>query len=869
MSLFESARSLKEKDDFLINSFRNSINANTSNPVAAARNNITVKLEPLQGQSTQQLPQYASIPNKNASAQSSEIQSSDTDLIQSVQIEVSAGMKRSAPQVVTEEQRQRSRKNKQLANDRWHKTVCIERISNSGQHRLTKEQIHILRTCNSPSAKPIIVRVTAAAGTGKTSTIVALAELAANLGHKRIIYVTFNKAAATDAQDRLQHVPQVRTKTFHSLAHRDIPLLSDSKVREFVDKKFGKNINQFLVPFSENLSTTNNKEKREGKYRRARNRVLKFLTQSLDLFCQSDWTYSEFADSNNEQRVLYSARYYHESKGEEHGFEKQIYCRKDMISWYADTAAAIWKSFPANKTSFARNMKLAHLGQIKIDATCILVDESQDCDACQIAWIEKQVEFGAQVYFVGDAAQTIYTFRGAKSENLMKLDVKEEHRCTLTRSWRFGDSIARIANLVLFSKEYSRQTTQNNPKLWEPYRVEGSEMVNDQVCVNNIFNTWETQKVTVIARRNDTLIIMATKFFDICNGPDTSGITEIKNRKMPKFHINGNGKSSGPAKMFHFVEQADALFELFLVGGSDTDVTTISGTPEIIGSEQALFLDPKLFPEFKGREVTWTEFCSQVDDDNLTDYVVAIYLIEVWKTRTRIALRLFIDNVLDKKHTADEADIILTTCHAGEFYASFILTFIDRMSPNAFRCLKAKGMEWDNVYVCEDFIDLCVKPSSTTITHGSQARILFQFSSSRRGDDLNMLYVACTRAKKLLRVPEDFVSLLSDCDTLCSWVNEDLKRNAIEDSGKEDMADSRELPPPVWSTNEGSSLSTVDAYSIFYDIVQPLRFENGQLEMNAQNANLSSVFLKESSMNISKESIKVENIYHNIKEENI
>lgn len=683
MSLFESARSLKEKEDFLINSIRNSINANTSNPVAAARNNITVKLEPLHGQSTQQLPHYASIPNENAS-----IQSSDTDLIQSVQIGVSSGMKRSAPQVVTEEQIQRSRKNRQLANDRRHKTMCIEQISNSGKHRLTQEQIHILRTCNSPSAKPIIVRVTAAAGTGKTSTIVALAELAANLGHNRIIYVTFNKAAATDAQDRLRHVPQVQTRTFHSLAHRGIHLLSDSKLREFVDKNFGKNINQFLGPFSEKLLfTTKNKVKRAGKSRRARNRVLKFLTQSLDLFCQSNWTYSEFADSNNYQRVHNSARFYHECKGEEHGFDKQVYCSKDMIGWYADTAAAIWNSFPENKTSFARDMKLAHLGQKKIDATCILVDESQDCDACQIAWIEKQVEFGAQVYFVGDAAQTIYSFRGAKSENLMKLDVKEEHRCTLTRSWRFGDSIARIANLVLFSKEYSRQTTQNDPKIWEPYRVEGSEMVNDQVSVNNIFNSWETQKVTVIARRNDTLIIMATKFFDICNtGPEnTSGITEIKTRKMPKFHINGNGKSSGPAKMYHFVKQADALFELFLVGqrGSDPDRLTICGMPEIIGSEQAVLLDPKLFPEFKGREVTWTEFCSQVDDDNLTDYVVAIYLIEVWKTRTRIALRLFIDNVLDKKHTADEADIILTTCHAGESNTSFLLAFIDQMLPNA------------------------------------------------------------------------------------------------------------------------------------------------------------------------------------------
>jgi len=859
MALFESAGSLKENEDFIINSIRNSINANTStsNPVAAARHNITVKLEPLPDQSTQKLPQYASTsPNINAS-------------IQSVQIEVSAGMKRSAPQIVTEEQMQRSRKNRQLANDRLHKTMCIEQISNSGKHRLTQEQIHILRTCNSPSAKPNIVRVTAAAGTGKTTAIVALAELAAKLGHKRIVYVTFNKAAATDAQNRLRHVPQVQTRTFHSLAHRGIHLLSDSKLREFVDKTFGKSINQFLIPFSEKvLSTTRDKEKREGKYRRARNRVLKFLTQTLDLFCQSDWTFSEFADSNNEQRVHYSARYYHECKGEEHGFEKQVYCRKDKISWYADTAAAIWNSFPGNKTSFARDMKLAHLGQKKIDATCILIDESQDCDACQIVWIEKQVEFGAQVYFVGDAAQTIYSFRGAKSENLMKLDVIEEHRCTLTRSWRFGDSIARIANLVLFSKEYSCQTTQNDPKIWEPYRVEGSEMVNDQVSANNILNSWETQKVTVIARRNDTLITMATKFFDICNaGPEnTSGITEIKTRKMPKFHINGNGKGSGPAKMYHFVKQADALFELFLVGGehgSDPDrMTIICGTPEILGSGQTVLLDSKLFPEFKGREVTWTEFCGQVEDDNLTDYAVAIHLIEVWKKRTRIALRLFIDNVLDKKHTADEADIILTTCHSGELNTSFLLAFIDQMLPNCLRCLKAKGMEWDNVYVCEDFIDLCVKPSSTTIMceHGSHARILFQFSSSRRGDDLNLLYVACTRAKKLLRVPKDFVSFMDDCDTLCSWVSEDLKRNAIEDSGKEEMADSEqeESPPPDWSTNEGS-LSIVMAYSIFYDIVQPLRSENGQREINADNANLSSVFLNES-MNVPIENLKAENI---------
>ena len=48
------------------------------------------------------------------------------------------------------------------------------------------------------------------------------------------------------------------------------------------------------------------------------------------------------------------------------------------------------------------------------------MDESQDCDGCQIAWLCSCAR-SRQVFFVGDAAQSIYSFRGAKSQLLMQL----------------------------------------------------------------------------------------------------------------------------------------------------------------------------------------------------------------------------------------------------------------------------------------------------------------------------------------------------------------------------------------------------------------------------------------------------------------
>jgi hypothetical protein len=112
---------------------------------------------------------------------------------------------------------------------------------------------------------------------------------------------------------------------------------------------------------------------------------------------------------------------------------------------------------------------------------------------------------------VGDAAQTIYGFRGAKSKFMMEILGIDY---SLTKSWRFGHQIAQIANTVLFSKEFSPQTTKNQySKLWNPYRLEGCGQ-EGIVTAHPILPKWRDMKVTLIANTNATLLSAAMSLFD-------------------------------------------------------------------------------------------------------------------------------------------------------------------------------------------------------------------------------------------------------------------------------------------------------------------------------------------------------------------
>lgn len=118
------------------------------------------------------------------------------------------------------------------------------------------------------------------------------------------------------------------------------------------------------------------------------------------------------------------------------GFPPSVYSRESSYCFFANLCVDIWAFVLKNNVrTFDIDMKKAQLRQLRIPSSVLLVDESQDMDECQVAWIAAQKQFGTHIFFVGDSAQCIYGFRGAKSRYVMSLDCIDTE---LTRSWRFG-----------------------------------------------------------------------------------------------------------------------------------------------------------------------------------------------------------------------------------------------------------------------------------------------------------------------------------------------------------------------------------------------------------------------------------------------
>uniref|UniRef100_A0A7S3QDK2 UvrD-like helicase ATP-binding domain-containing protein n=1 Tax=Chaetoceros debilis TaxID=122233 RepID=A0A7S3QDK2_9STRA len=561
--------------------------------------------------------------------------------------------------------------------------------------------------------------------------------------------------------------------------------------------------------------------------------------KNLSLFARSDWSLKKFRDPQTFSRIYFpaSSKKFHKPGGigDKCGFVG-YHTRTD---WYANTAAALWQMLDDKQIrTFDLEMKRAQLLGLQVPGTCILVDESQDCDACQISWLAMQIEFGSQVYFVGDSAQTIYSFRGAKSSLLMKLNASRS--CTLTKSWRFGPAIARMANFVLFAKEKSPQTIGKITPIWDPYRVEGNGNPDDMVTARPIAQNWNHQKVTIIARSNTTLLLEAVKLLGFSRiveqssqesgeGTEDSNYDTLKRENycsliysevrysdhhydknlshhhsdhFPKFHINGKGRNSGHGKWNSVLKEIELLYELYeLSQPEESDGET--------GPARAIRLDPKIFREFDGETVTWDMFQQRVRNLELNHYLATIGLIENFGRDTMRAMELFKSMVLDQKYKAEEADIILTTAHT------------------------AKGQEWDNVQVCDDFIELKINPpdkrcSDIHCQRTRKSRKLLQFTTKSYEDDVNLLYVACTRSKNVLSVPPYLKSLITDFDKMWRWTIQfeervQMDNKVVRKGGSTDGQDDDGIP----GFSEISNPDVETAYQIHDDIVHALRREMG------------------------------------------
>lgn len=718
---------------------------------------------------------------------------------------------------------------------------------------LTEEQLSILNACPQcytrsaadslqKRRKGLLVRVTAGAGSGKTTTLLALALKAIELGHSNITYVTFTKAAANDARERLQRVMNrnkndhvlIDARTIHSFASSMIReqdkdryqidenmFLSDEQVKSWIGKELHNDIERFLTSCYRELASrcsgNKNKSIRIQEYE-ARKKVVFFIFKSLKHFCISEWSVDEYSGKNSKPpfgRDYYPLVEFHQDKKRDKkclnmGFKPESYASE--IKFYANQVVKLWEKISRKPIrSYDIVAKQAQLYGLEMSGTLLLVDESQDMDACQISWVVKHQSrcFGKVVFVVGDPAQSIYGFRGAKPKHLMELEVDVD--CKLTESWRFGSSITQIANLILFCKKNSDQTCLDfklKPKYWIPYSVRSAMPSKVSVVSNDsIKPDWKLMKITIIARTNTTLMIEALELLGfplVIESPpdstppldDTSDLSQtsesetmqpISNKfgascenatqsllEIPKFYLNGKGESSGKPLWLRTLKLIQHVFDLYK-------------------SKEQRILDGNLFPEFTGREVTWETFCEECESYEYSQFNNVINVIQKCSMKTLEAVELFKNCVIEGQYSAEEADVILTTCHS------------------------AKGMEWDNVAVCDDF-----NPLANFKTTRTDANNLWMFGESGFSENINLLYVACTRAKKCLEVPSCVSKVVTVFDEVHVLLNQKKVTNVTYC-----------LP----GKQEPSSLAELENF--YNSLVKPMRLE---WNLKENQHLLSSVF---------------------------
>jgi superfamily I DNA/RNA helicase len=686
---------------------------------------------------------------------------------------------------------------------------------------LTAEQQAILDTLPSASSTSSttgqLTRIKAAAGAGKTSTLLALAlKAVVQKGYRHVTYLTFTNAAAADGAQRLSatllaHGNNIEfdARTLHSCAKRELnsnrknddeasssssPIWTDKKIKAWISHECHQDVEDFLRSCERELSKRSRGRETTSNRRRAKEQVEFYLYKSLVHFCQSSWTYQEYTTGNYQSgprrgNSIFGVEYYpitlfHKQggDGEGLGFLPRDYFQN--VPFYRHQAARLWACIVKDDIPcFDFEMKRAQLEHLRIPGTLLLVDESQDMDACQIDWVAgQQIAYGTHVYVVGDPAQAIYGFRGAKPRYLLEL--KAPNDCTLTESWRFGHAISQIANLVLYAKHNSPQTAMTpygKHKNWIPYRTRPGAPKEGVVTEDSILMTWKTHPVTVIARANAELLLVALDAIGyVVSEPTDEGESKVVSEPtdegeskeevnpessntslsglgvwnhdaeevLPKIHMNGKGESSGIKLWRRTLKLIQDVYNIY-ANESDSQK-----------------LDAQQFPEFAGKTVSWSSFCDEVDKRELNKYTNAVNVVNKLRHNTLQAMGEFEKHVLENKYSAQEADIILTTCHS------------------------AKGMEWDHVQICNDFIRLdqfkctpgqsdkrkLLPPLKRCRTEKSSSSA-WEFAFKEYGDDVNMSYVACTRAKKLLSLPSCFVTVLKLFDAIHSWkcMQEDSK----------------------------------------------------------------------------------------------
>ena len=295
----------------------------------------------------------------------------------------------------------------------------------------TEEQVIALETV--PNGQNL--KLNAFAGSGKTSTLVMMAEA---LAPKRGLYLAFNKGIAREAQEKMPR--NVTAKTFHSMAYGAMP----DWMRERFNKDamhindFCKRFQLFPITYQAKVDTYYKSESNTSASMISMTEVKKISSYKIKRL--TNLSLNAFLSSIDEQpksshtKAAIMADMPELKKENESIFEKLLLLITPIIQY-------LWADYSHSEGQLAIGndhgvyFKYWAVTNPVINYDFILFDEAQDADPLMLQVLQKQK---CQVIYVGDKHQQIYAWRGAVNA----LEQIEAPELYLTKSFRFGQALA-------------------------------------------------------------------------------------------------------------------------------------------------------------------------------------------------------------------------------------------------------------------------------------------------------------------------------------------------------------------------------------------------------------------------------------------
>ncbi len=299
--------------------------------------------------------------------------------------------------------------------------------------------------------------VLAGAGSGKTRVLVhrvAWIVEAMQSNPNSVMAVTFTNKAANEMKSRIQELLEspladLWCGTFHGLAHRTL-------------KRFYKEANlisTFTVLDAEDQL-----------------RVIKRICKDNNLeesswpAKQIQWQINSWKDAGKRPKNIDDSKdFYAETVKKIYSQYDEI-CKKDSL---VDFAELLLKSYELLKS----NTKVRDFFHRRFRH--ILIDEFQDTNVIQYAWLNEVASKEASITAVGDDDQSIYGWRGAKVGHLEDFKTKHKHNETirLEQNYRSTSIILNAANALI---------ENNQARLGKNLWTESNE--GEQITLYQAFN---------------------------------------------------------------------------------------------------------------------------------------------------------------------------------------------------------------------------------------------------------------------------------------------------------------------------------------------------------------------------------------------